>query len=69
MQFIDEFLTITYFIPISTFSVIHQQIGEFLEFWNSKEENPDVEFFEKMFKYNLERFYNIIEDEIKNYSK
>lgn len=71
LQMPGKSLTITYFIPVSTFAVITEQIKEFLEFWNNKEMQNDftIDHFERTFTADLERYWNDIKTEIESISK
>lgn len=69
MQMTGRALTITYFIPVNSFSVITLQVKKLLDFLEHEENQIDFikESFESSFEYDLERYYNNIEEEIKFY--
>lgn len=66
-QISDNELTITYCIPVTSFSIIKLQIDKFLEYIKSgKNENDFSRYdFERSFQADLETNFNYIEDEIK----
>ena len=72
MQMAEKSLTITYYIPIASFSVIKDQIDELLEY-RLKDKNGGIndfarDSFELKFSDDLKTYYNNIEDEIARYS-
>ena len=67
MQMIDRSLTITYFIPVASFSVIKNQIDDLLKYLRTEENDFTRDNFEMMFEDGLKTNYNYIEDEIKIY--
>ena len=71
MQITDKALTITYFISVSSFSIITSQINKLLEFRGNKDTQNDfsIDSFETTFDNDLKMYYNDIEDEIKMCSR
>lgn len=71
MQITDKLLTITYYVPVSSFSVITAQINKFLEFRENRDNQTDfsIDSFETSFEESLKTYYNDIEEEIKMYTK
>lgn len=69
MQMLDKLLTITYFIPIPSFTVIKNQIDSLLKYLNNSANENDFsrDTFERNFEDRLKTYYNYIEDEIKSY--
>lgn len=69
LQMPDNTLTITYFIPIDSFSVIRSQINEFLEYRKNNDNENDFlkDQFEMTFNHSIEMHYNVIQDEIELY--
>ena len=70
MQMPDQDLTITYFIPVSSFQVILSQVDMFLEFRANPDSSTDFskDMFERKFEANLNTFNNVIKDEIEMYT-
>ena len=72
MQMAEKSLTITYHIPIASFSVIKDQIDELLEYRLKDKSGGINDFardsFESKFSDDLKTYYNNIEDEIARYS-
>ena len=72
MQMAEKSLTITYYIPIASFSVIKDQIDELLEYRLKDKSGGINDFardsFESKFSDDLKTYYNNIEDEIARYS-
>lgn len=70
-QLEDESLLITYVIPVPSFSVIRNQLDDFLKYRsniaNRIIDDSSRDSFESDFSYNLETYYNDIEDEISFY--
>lgn len=63
MQMPDKVLTITYYIPISSFSIISTQINQFLEFFANKDKSEFyIDSFEQSFAHDLKSYYNNIAD-------
>lgn len=71
MQIPEKSLTITYYVAVSSFSVITSQVSELLAFLENKENQTDfsIDSFESDFEEDLDMYYNDIEEEIKRYSK
>ena len=67
MQLIDNSLTVTYFIPVASFSIIKNQIDELLKYLENEENDFSRDTFEMMFQNGLKTQYNYIEEEIKMY--
>ena len=69
LQLTDRQLTITYYIPVPSFSVVKSQIDDLLEYMrNSGEENDFLrDNFEIMFRDSLQENSNDIAEEIKFY--
>ena len=68
-QMTSDELTITYFIPVASFSVIQSQIVSVIEYYNSNTNNDYLrDNFELQFQDSLKMNYNYIEDEIKIYA-
>ena len=69
LQLTDRQLTITYYIPVPSFSVVKSQIDDLLEYLrNSGEENDFLrDNFEIMFRDSLQENSNDIAEEIKLY--
>ena len=67
MQMTGRLLTITYFIPVASFSVIKNQIDDLLKYLKTEENDFTRDTFEMMFEDGLKTNYNNIEDEIRFY--
>ena len=67
MQMTGKSLTITYFIPVTSFSVIKSQIDDLLKYLKTEENDFTRDTFEMMFEDGLKTNYNNIEDEIRFY--
>ncbi len=70
MQMKNKQLTITYCIPIPSFSIVSSSFNEYIDFKNNNENNDElsIEMFNKSFQITLdEPLY--IEEEIKRYYK
>lgn len=67
MQMTDKSLTRTYFVPVSSFSIITSQVNMLLDFREKKDNQTDfsIDSFESDFKDSLEIYNNNIEDDIK----
>lgn len=67
LQMIDKSLTITYFVPVPSFSVIKSQVDNLLEHLGNKDNENDFsrDTFEMMFAEDLKNYQNNIEEEIK----
>lgn len=70
MQIIGKSLTVTYYVRISSFSVITSQVTNYLEYKEKEAAQGDFfrDSFEMIFKSDLKTVYNNIEDEIKRYN-
>ena len=68
MQMTGRLLTITYFIPVASFSVIKNQIDDLLKYLKTEENDFTRDTFEMMFEDGLKTNYNYIADEIQLYS-
>jgi len=67
---LDKNLTISYYWPIPSFSVICSQISDYLDYYNTEDKSDfSKERFAHDFNLKLEQFYNNVEDEISFYKK
>jgi hypothetical protein len=64
MQMTGKSLTITYFIPVTSFSVSKSQIDDLLKYLKTEENDFTRDTFEMMFEDGLKTNYNNIEDEL-----
>lgn len=71
IQMIENALTITYHIPVSSFSVIHLQFQRFLEHWNNPEKENEFfrDSFEGIFEKEIRTNFINIEEEITRHAK
>lgn len=66
IQMTDKSLTITYYIPVASFSVIKSQVDKVIKHLSSADSKNDYarDTFEMDFKNDIETYYNNIKEEI-----
>lgn len=66
IQMTDKSLTITYYIPVASFSVIKSQVDKVIKHLSSADSKNDYarDTFETDFKNDIETYYNNIKEEI-----
>lgn len=71
LQMVDKTLTITYYIPAASFSIIKHQVDKLLDYLGNKENENDFsrDNFEMMFEENLKTYHNNIEEELRLYAR